>query len=516
MGEGLTAFYRDKIKKNWKIAFYSTFIIGMLTHIYKFTNTLPNHDSLFNFYSDQNIIASGRWLLSIACGFSSYYDLPWVTGLFSVIFIALTAVTVVEVFDITNPVMTVLAGGLLVTFPAITETFAFQYTADGYMIAMLLAALAVCFSRIGNNKIYHIAASAACVCMSCGIYQAYVSFALVLAICYFILRVTENVHSIKELLLWIRNQVIIYIVGLGAYYVIWKVFRKLFGVAVNHYLGIDALGQVSGVKSILTKIQIAVNRFFFDEPSLHFALSVVFLIGFAAVLIIALIKSGVIKKKLHTALVLAALAALPFAMFIWFLASAEVWYGVRMEQCICILYIFAGVLFCRWVKPRLSNIAALFLAAVIFANFINANIFYYYTDKNYERAYADAVEMSARVHLIDDGTAENIAVIGVEDYSFKMDIQPYIGGCRNLMGDETHVALFLANIIGFNLQSGDNNICSRDSFLKNENDRDLLLGGELKEELEQSDEVAEMGCWPAADSVKLIDKTVVIKLSQLE
>ena len=76
MGTELLTFYREKIKNTWKIAFYSAFFIGLLVHIYKFTNLLPNHDSLYNFYSSQNMVASGRWFLSIACSLGSYFDLP--------------------------------------------------------------------------------------------------------------------------------------------------------------------------------------------------------------------------------------------------------------------------------------------------------------------------------------------------------------------------------------------------------------------------------------------------------
>lgn len=38
----------------------SALICGLAVHIYKFTNTLPNGDALYNFYDPQNIVASGR------------------------------------------------------------------------------------------------------------------------------------------------------------------------------------------------------------------------------------------------------------------------------------------------------------------------------------------------------------------------------------------------------------------------------------------------------------------------
>ncbi len=83
MGEGLLRYYQTKLKKEYKIAFVFTFLITLLIHLYKFTNTLPNQDSVYCYYSELNIISLGRWALSAACGISSFYDLPWVIGLMS-------------------------------------------------------------------------------------------------------------------------------------------------------------------------------------------------------------------------------------------------------------------------------------------------------------------------------------------------------------------------------------------------------------------------------------------------
>ena len=152
MGKNIVAYYKGKIKKEWKIAFFSTLAIGILIHIYKFTNTLPNRDAVYNYYADQNIVGSGRWFLTVASGLSSWFDLPWINGLLSIIFIGIAAAVIVDVFDLQNPVLIGLIAALLVSFPGITETFFFEYTADGYMVAMLLAALAVRVSKIRSDR----------------------------------------------------------------------------------------------------------------------------------------------------------------------------------------------------------------------------------------------------------------------------------------------------------------------------------------------------------------------------
>ena len=148
MGDNLVVFYREKVKPSWKTAFWSAFVLGLLVHIYKFTNMLPNWDGMHNFYNSQNMVATGRWFLPVACSFSSWYDLPWLNGLLSLVYIGITAAMVAEVFHMENPCLVILSSGLLVSFPAITATMAYEYTADGYMLAMVLASLSVCLTRI--------------------------------------------------------------------------------------------------------------------------------------------------------------------------------------------------------------------------------------------------------------------------------------------------------------------------------------------------------------------------------
>ena len=74
--------------------FLAALILGFCVHMYKFTNTLPRHDGVYNYYHTQNIIGSGRWFLMIACGISSFHDLPWLIGLLSVLYLAVSAVVV--------------------------------------------------------------------------------------------------------------------------------------------------------------------------------------------------------------------------------------------------------------------------------------------------------------------------------------------------------------------------------------------------------------------------------------
>ena len=234
-------------KKRCQTAFLSAVIIGLLVHFYRFTNLLPNHDAIWNFYSSQNMLKSGRWFLGIACGLSTYFDLPWVIGLVSLVYMGVTAAVIAEIFQMRSPFVIGLCSGLLVSFPAITATMGYEFTADGYMLAMALAALSVYLSRfvyLDGKQSLPFALSGVCLCLTMAIYQAYVCFAFVLALCYCIVELLENRWDNKHLLKWIFIQIAVYICAFIAYSVIWEALLAIQGVEKVHYNGIDELGFV--------------------------------------------------------------------------------------------------------------------------------------------------------------------------------------------------------------------------------------------------------------------------------
>ena len=170
---------KTKIKTTWRIAFVSALVLGLLIHLPVMLSDIPNHDGLSSMYFDQNMITSGRWFLTVACGFSSYFTIPWVIGLIGLIWLALTAAVLTEVLELTDPVTITVVSGLLVSFPALASTFAYVFTMDGYMLALFLAVLAVLFTAKYPRGYL---AGAVCLAFSMGIYQAYLPFTILLCV----------------------------------------------------------------------------------------------------------------------------------------------------------------------------------------------------------------------------------------------------------------------------------------------------------------------------------------------
>ena len=138
---------RTKIKNTWKTALLSAFVPGILIHLPVMLSDIPNHDGLSSMYFAQNMITSGRRFLSEACGFSSYFTIPWIIGLIGLLWLALAAVALTELLELADPLVIMAVSGLLISFPSLASTYAYVFTMDGSMIALFLAILAVLFTK---------------------------------------------------------------------------------------------------------------------------------------------------------------------------------------------------------------------------------------------------------------------------------------------------------------------------------------------------------------------------------
>ncbi len=533
----LLKFYKQKIKPQWKIAFLSVFIIGFLIYGYKFSNPIINHDSLYNYYSDQNCTHSGRWFLSFASSFSSFFDLPWIIGIFSLLYIALTTAVIVDIFNVKSPVLTVLIGGILLSFPTVAATFNYGFTADGYMMAMLLAALSLRFCLLNEKRKSRYLLSALCLCLCCGIYQAYVSFAMVLCIIYFLYNIFENKYTNKDYLCWIVKQLAIYAVSMASYYMIWKLCLYFSGLSATSYKGIDQVGNID-IITVKVGIYNSVTKFisFFLDPEIiktgftaWSAFNLFFTLAAVITVIVVMIKSKLFSRKLQLLLSIIAFCAIPFSVYIWYFASPGVSYHMLMLQSLSLSYIFIALLIEHYFCVSIKQIAVLSLAVFIGLNATCANIFYYHLDKYNSQAHAIATEMATRIHLLDDGGIKFIAVTGtldngLGDNAFENNdelrpIKHMRSNFNNVLAADINLYMYLDHEIGFRLSYYDQNKNSSDVYFQSGhvptggNYHFGVLSKDKLDDIKETDDYIQMPYWPAQGSVKVFGDAVIIKLS---
>lgn len=507
-GDFLCRMKRDVIKKEWETAFFATFFIGLVIHLPVMLSDIPNHDGLASMYFDQNMITSGRWFLMVACGFSSFYTIPWLIGVLGLFFLSLTAAALVELLEIRRIWVVVLTGGLLVSFPALASTFAYVFTMDGYMLALLLAVLAVLFTK--KYRMGFIP-GAVCLAFSMGTYQAYLSFAMILSL-YAVLMLAAGQGSVKEKIKKTMSYLFMGIMGAVLYYVILQILLKVQGRELASYQGINGMMSGGEAEGILYAVKEMYQDFFAfsvkggvmfrDIPSAAACLVLLLAALGAAVCYVRNRKGW--KNPFFFAIMVIILAIFPMITNVILLISPSVTYHLLMRyQWILIpigLLAFAGrdngdAERYAWVEWAAFGAAFV----LVFHYAVADNIAYSNLEKRYEKTYAYCVRLLDRIEQT-EGYYPGIPIA-------------MIGQVSDEQYPATDISLQVtSNLIGLNgdslLYTGDN----YREFIRHYLGATLnIQPAEAMAEMYYSEEYKAMDSFPGENSICIIDGVMYVK-----
>lgn len=503
---------QSHIKNQWMTCFSSAILFGLLAHGYKLTNFLPNWDSLLNLYASQDKTELGRCFLAAACLPSSCYDLPWVNGLLSLVYIAVSAVCVSELFQIRRKIPLVLMGGIMATFPTVTSTLAYNYTADGYFLALLCACAAVLLA-VRCRKGLPLASLL--LALSLGIYQAYITFAMVLMLIYLIDQLLF--YEMEQKQFW-RTAGKFLACGMGGallYLLSLKIMLALTGKTLMEYQGIDkafSLGEVRPLYSIL-RAGYRFLLYFFDFShgiNRFLVLNAGLVLLLAGLFLRALRAEKTARKIGRLLLILVCMAAIPFAAFALYFVNPILDYHNLMVMSLCLIYMLPIIFYER--MPNLSASAAaasrwgiIGLSALTIYHFmLLANISYQKLQMSYERSYGVIVRLAERIgQLPEAGSCRKIAVLGCLEgseaisYDFPPDMtgitDSYIIRKQDTAMQENVTQAMLSDYCGI--------------FYHDTTEEEV-------DEIRRTEAYKEMGCWPEAGAVAVIGDTLVVKFGE--
>lgn len=398
-----------KIKKEWKISFLSAFFLGILIHLPAFIQDVPNHDGLASMYFDQNMITSGRWFLTVACGISSYFTIPWIIGLLSLLWISITCVIITETLEVKQKEWIFIISALVVSFPSLASTYAYVFTADGYMFALFLAVLAVYLTK--NNK-WGMLAGGICLAFSMGTYQAYLPFCMIL--CFYVciqhyLKTSSNSEKGNKLLkvntCYTMRFVAMGVLGISVYYIILQVLLKVEGKVLDTYQGIDGMASIGGTNIFNTIGKMYQDFFaFLFQGKIFFnnAFSLIAVVLLVFLLVITLIKSIRVRKLYKNIwfwiIFFFFVLTLPLMTNIILFISPQVGYHLLMRYQYVLLLILLVSFISQYNEKAISQWILLVSCVVIFFNFaVSVNIGYSNLQKRYEKTYAYCLRLADRM-----------------------------------------------------------------------------------------------------------------------
>lgn len=300
------SFIQSKAKKYVKKAdvllFVLTFAFVLVVHMYMFTNKFLNHDDSLGLLSDSAIaLTSGRWFLKAATMLTGYFSSPWLIGVASAVYLGLGAVIASRLFRFKHIFSAALMAFAMVSFPSITATNVYMFTADGYHLALLLSILAAYL--IHKEKLWSMLLGVACLTLSLGCYQS--NFAVTSAMLIIIVGIDIVDKRWNEKWYGIIITALKYlgclIAAMACYFIVLNICLTVTGKELVSYKGMDTMGQIT-ISEFINRSIIGYKEFFqfyrdIERPIFHDWFTEVCAI--AALLSLITIAWAVIKRKLY-------------------------------------------------------------------------------------------------------------------------------------------------------------------------------------------------------------------------
>jgi len=510
MPEKILGKLKNRILPQYWICFYCALAAGLAAHLYKLTGWLPNWDSLVFRYDSQNMVSLGRWFLPVVCSVSSFYDLPFLNGLLSIVFHALGAVCICRILNVRGGITAFLTGSVIVTFPTVTSVLMYNYVADGYAIAFFLSCLAaVCMSK---DKPRYIEA-AVLIALSAGIYQAYITVTVMLMLLHLI---DDCIYNGKDFKFLVTKGFKVLAAGVGGMVLYWLILKAVLlftAQSLGDYQGIDSAFSLASLDfaGSLYKIKETFVTYFFDFSKgrgLTSALNTLLVIC----TVMHYIKYAAINGIFRSPLKIIFMVIMSFMLIsggaVLAFINAGVDYHTLMLMGYSVFYVFFIILYERGCdrSERVRNIKCwtvlVLTLGIIFNHIVIANVSYHKAQIAYEKSYGVLIRIADRIEqLPQSGDYDKILVIGSLDgsESYSVSLPPDITGITDgyiiRKDDETVGQSVLCSAL--------NDYCHKDY---------KFLSGKEKNKFLAKDSVQKMGIWPDMSSVSAVDGVIVVKL----
>lgn len=233
---------RKRAPKYIWLTFAAAVVLGIATHLYMLVNKLPNHDDIGHLFSFDYGTASGRWLLPLVARMDGAFSIPWFIGLISVLCLAGTACFTVSLLRIRSVPGCAIAAAIIVSFPTVTATFTFMFTATPYFFSLMLAAFGA-YAAVRFRPIWGFVLGAAAITLSMGIYQSYLGVAAVLMVGALLFETLDGKDSFGALFLKGVRMAGALVCSVAAYMVIVRITTR--NIALVDYMGISDMGKIS-------------------------------------------------------------------------------------------------------------------------------------------------------------------------------------------------------------------------------------------------------------------------------
>lgn len=437
------------------------------------------------------------------------YSLPWLNGILSILFLAISSILVIKSFAIDDEVSCIFISAIMVTFPSITSTFTFVFTVQYYCFSILLTCAAVYFIRkYTKGWIVGIVLLA----FSLGIYQAYLGIAASFFLLFLIVDMLQSKRTIRQIFAEAWKYLGILVASILLYFACNKIALIITHNQLSEYMGINSMGHLpfNQIPKILCRIYVeffapvVIERNGIVQYSILRISYFVFLLLtlYLGVRVISFVKT----KKGCAAMFLTVLFLIlfPFAVNIIYMMCTY-WVHTLMRYSVVTFYIAfiviweqnKQILFPKKLIPCTEWVIMCLYIITIGGFCIQANQAYLCLNQEYRQAYSYYTTIIAQIKMTEGYNANTpVAFVGeIQDPTF-----PKIAEFDNLK-----------NLAGIPDAYNYINMYSRDRFIKYFCGFNPPMADDINA-IKSSPQFQAMPSYPDYGSMEIIDETLVIKL----
>ena len=504
--------FAEKIDKSLlKTVLCSAAVWGLLAHGMAMFNKYSFHDDTTSFNGVGATYESGRWMLGILGDLSAKlagsknYSLPVVNSAITILCIAVIVYLLASSLKIHSKLLTILLCGSMVTFPSVTGTFSYMFTAPYYYFASLLGVMgAWIFFR--KKNLWSLFVCTVLMACSVGVYQANIP----VCICTLLLYMLEDIRQFdmdwKSFWKIALSNAAICIGFIVEYFLINQYFLHKLDIVLSDYQGINNFGKTS-LSNYIYRILCGYGSFFYPSTAVEdFSARYVYalLIVIAAIIAVFTLRKMRILKTPKAWQTILVLIAYPIAACFVYL-MVDPW-NVYTLMTFGQAFAFALIVWLidkypengTKVECAFCKTAAALLGILAILNIRYSNICYLKADVMQTQMISYYTTLITRIEST-EGYTENTPVV-------------YIGE------DNKHDK----NLVGISKYFDDLDLPTyKESFIFNDyawkENMELWCGfsPELGDaaEFAGNAEVASMPCYPDQGSIRCIDGKIVVKFA---
>ena len=513
---------------NWftfdrRLAFFVTFICGMLLHFNQYSQLLLTTDAIGLGASGYNLsiwlIRIGRWLMGLL---APILKLGINSILFNTIIVFITqgiiSIHLNEILKIKSKVLIVLNSLILVGIPYITNVMLFQVYE--FNIAFLFSILSAKYLYKNTKKDYII--GSVFLILTLGIYQSDIAVTLTLIVYQYFMDYMIRNEKLKDIFLKLINVMSIFIISIVIYYIISQVFLIVFNVTSADYGGFSKIGTniIESLPFRIKKCYLDFYQYFIFSGNKenytlnlinnqYYHLNIVNIIMFALFFINMIL---ILKKKKQSDLKLIVLMIflliLPILLNIIELAMDIYFkFNITMSAMYVLPILFYSSTIEHIVENKCLNnktIKRIYIYVEIFVLVFISYVYAYMGDatyisikKNYSNFYNTFYSVIERIE---------------EDKDYVKGMPVYFAGVDSLDWESNLEIYTISNLNRIGVV-GTVSEAVLPTFLKEEFNFEYKIVNE--NELINNLEFQQMKKWPDKNSIKVINDIMVVKFSDL-